>query len=159
MEQIVEKGVEVTQVIVEQVEDSNTLTAVQKEVLSNVFNDVKDTAQLLMADTEISNQIKIMKLVSRIIKTVQDLSAMKPALTGVDKKVIALECGRKCIKMMKDHLDILMMYDLIAEPALETMLDLSRKLKPVKIEELTKAEPSVECCMGLFSSCMSIANK
>lgn len=145
---ITEKGVELNQVVVQAVEEANHLTAVQKEVMWDVFNEVKETVQHIVIDMDVPNQIKIMQIISRIIKTVQDVSAAKSMLTGIDKKVIALECGRKCIKMMmKDHLDMLMLYDTIAEPALETMLDLSRKMKIKDVEVPTG-------CMGLFSACM-----
>ena len=157
---ITEKAVEASQVIVQTVEEANTLTPIQKETLSVVFDDVKDTVQHIMIDNDVAPQIKIMQLISRIIKTVQDVCAMKSALTGADKKAIALECGRKCIKMMKDHLDILMLYDTIAEPALETMLELSRKMKPVQaIATAVTEQPSQECCMGLFAACMSLKSK
>ena len=158
MDQIVEKGVEVTQVIVNTLEEANSLTPIQKEALDLVFNDVTSTVQHILIDTDVPIQIKIMQMISPIIKTVQDVAAIKLALSGADKKAVALHCGRKCIKMMvKDHLDMLMLYDMIAEPALETMLDLTRKIKP--IQEQVKEKPSPECCMGLFSACMSLKSK
>ena len=159
---ITEKGVELTQVVVKAVEEANSLTATQKEALDSVFNDVKGTVEQILQHADIPIQIKIMQMISPIIKTVQDVSAMKAALTGADKKAIALECGRKCIKMMpQDHLDMLMMYDTIAEPALETMLDLSRKLKSAheQLKKIEKEEPSQACCMELFGICMSLKSK
>lgn len=151
MEQAIEKSVELSQIVVKAVEEANSLTAIQKEAMDAVFHDVKSTIEHILIDADVPVQIKIMQMISPIIKTVQDVSVMKQALTGADKKAIALECGRKCIKiMLKDHLDMLMLYDTIAEPALETMLDLSRRLKPV--QEQLKEKPSSECCMGLFAA-------
>ena len=156
---IVEEAIHVTEVIIKTVEETNSLTATQKEALDIVFNDVKNIVEHIMIDADVSIQIKIMQLISPIIKTVQDVSTLKFALTGADKKAIVLECGRKCIRMMlKDHQDMLMLYNTIAEPALETMLDLSRKLKPV-LKELEKQELSQTCCLELFSACMSLKNK
>ena len=159
---ITEKGVELSQVIATTVEEANSLTATQKEALDIVFNDVKGTVEHILIDADVPIQVKLMQMISPIIKTVQDVSALKLALTGADKKAIVLECGRKCIKMMlKDHLDILMMYDTIAEPALETMLDLSRNLKSVhdKLKELEKKEPSKECCLEALIACMGVKTK
>ena len=158
----VEDAITVTEVITNIVEEANSLTATQKEALDTVFNDVKDTVEHILLNADISIQIKLMQMISPIIKTVQDVSAMKLALTGADKKAVVLECGRKCIKMMlKDHLDMLALYDTIAEQALETMLDLSRNLKSVhdKLKELEKKEPSQECCLEVFMACMAIKNK
>jgi len=158
----IEDAITVTEVITNIVEEANSLTATQKEALDTVFNDVKDTVENILLNADISIQIKLMQMISPIIKTVQDVSAMKLALTGADKKAVVLECGRKCIKMMlKDHLDMLALYDTIAEQALETMLDLSRNLKSVhdKLKELEKKEPSQECCLEVFMACMAIKNK
>ena len=140
------------------VEELNSLTPIQKEALDVVFNDIKSVVEHILIDADISIQIKIMQMIVPIIKTVQDFSSIKLALTGADKKAVALECGRKCIKMLlKDHLDMLMLYSTIAEPALETMLDLSRKLKP--IQEQLKEESSPACCLELLSACLSLKNK
>jgi phage-related protein len=158
----IEDAITVTEVITSTIEEANSLTPTQKEALDTVFNDVKDTVENILMNADISIQIKLMQMISPIIKTVQDVSAMKVALTGADKKAVVLECGRKCIKMMlKDHLDMLALYDTIAEQALETMLDLSRNLKSVhdKLKELEKKEPSQECCLEVFMACMAIKNK
>jgi hypothetical protein len=159
---VVEEVNTVAEVIVKTVEEANSLTATQKEALDIVFNDVKDTVEKIILNADISIQIKIMQMISPIIKTVQDVSALKLALTGADKKAIVLECGRKCIRMMlQDHQDILMLYDTIAEPALETMLDLSRNLKSLheKLKEVEKKEPSQECCLEVLIACMGVKTK
>jgi hypothetical protein len=158
----IEETIAVTEVITNTIEEANSLTATQKEALDIVFNDVKSTVEHILIDADIPVQVKLMQMISPIIKTVQSVSALQLALTGADKKAIVLECGRKCIKMMlKDHLDILTMYDTIAEPALETMLDLSRNLKSVhdKLKELEKKEPSKECCLEVFIACMGVKTK
>ena len=158
----IEEAITVTEVITNIVEEANSLTATQKEALDIVFNDVKSTVEHILIDTDIPIQVKLMQMISPIIKTVQGVAALKLALTGADKKAIVLECGRKCIRMMlKDHQDMLMMYDTIAEPALETMLDLSRNLKSVhdKLKELEKKEPSKECCLEVLMACMAVKNK
>ena len=152
----VEEVITVTDVIINTIEEANSLTATQKEALDIVFNDVKGTVENILIDADIPIQIKLMQMISPIIKTVQDVSALKLALTGADKKAIVLECGRKCIRMMlKDHQDMLMLYDTIAEPALETMLDLSRNLKSV-LKQIEKKEPSPTCCLEVLVACMGL---
>jgi hypothetical protein len=152
----VEEATEIAEVITNVIEEANSLTPTQKEALDIVFNDVKGTVEHIMIDADVPIQIKIMQMISPIMKTVQDVSALKLALTGADKKAIVLECGRKCIRMMlKNHQDMLMLYDTIAEPALETMLDLSRNLKSV-LKQVEKKEPSPTCCLEVLVACMGV---
>jgi hypothetical protein len=141
---IVEKAIEMSTIVISAVDDSDALTKEQKEILSVVFEKVKASVESIMIDMDLSNHIKIMQIISAVIKIVEGLTVMKKTISGIDKKVVALACGRKCIKMMKDHLDMLLLYDAIAEPAMETMIDVSRNLN-VNVKEVG------ECCMGLFS--------
>jgi hypothetical protein len=141
MENAVEKAIEMSTIVISAVDESNALTKEQKEILSVVFEKVKASVESIMIDMDLSNHIKIMQIISAVIKIVEGLTVMKKTISGIDKKVVALACGRKCIKMMKDHLDMLLLYDMIAETAMETMIDVSRNLNV----------NGAECCMGLFS--------
>jgi hypothetical protein len=143
MESAVEKAIEMSTIVISAVDDSNALTKEQKEILSVVFEKVKTSVESIMIDMDLSNHIKIMQIISSVIKIVEGLTVMKKTISGIDKKAVALACGRKCIKMMKDHLDMLLLYDMIAETAMETMIDVSRNLNV----------NGAECCMGLFSLC------
>lgn len=143
MESAIEKAIDMS-VIVIAVDDSDALTKEQKEILSAVFEKVKASVEDIMIDMDLSNHIKIMQIISSVIKIVEGLTVMKKTLSGVDKKAVALACGRKCIKMMKDHLDMLLLYDAIAETAMETMIDVSRNLNVKEVSE---------CCMGFLSLC------
>ena len=141
MENAVEKAIEMSTIVISVVDESNALTKEQKEILSVVFEKVKASVESIMIDMDLSNHIKIMQIISAVIKIVEGLTVMKKTISGIDKKVVALACGRKCIKMMKDHLDMLLLYDMIAETAMETMIDVSRNLNV----------NGAECCMGFFS--------
>jgi ribosomal protein S2 len=88
-------------------------------------------------------------MIALIIKTIESVTSQKEKIAGAIKKKVALECGRMCIKQMKDNADILIIYDSIAETALETMVDVSRNLNVKVISEA--ATNAVDCCMGLFS--------
>ena len=142
METAIEKAIEMSVIVTSIVDDSDALTKEQKEVLSVVFEKVKASVESIMIDMDISNHIKIMQIISSIIKIVEGLTVMKKTISGIDKKAIALACGRKCIKMMKNHLDMLLLYDMIAEPTMETMIDVSRNLNVNVVGE---------CCAGFFS--------
>lgn len=140
---IVEKAIEMGTIVISDV-DSDALTKEQKEILSVVFEKVKTSVESIMIDMDLSNHIKIMQIISSVIKIVEGLTVMKKTISGIDKKAVALACGRKCIKMMKDHLDMLLLYDAIAEPAMETMIDVSRNLN-------INGKEVGDCCMSLFS--------
>ena len=144
MESAIEKAIEMSVIAISTIDDSNALTKEQKEILSVVFEKVKASVEAILIDMDLSNHIKIMQIISSVIKIVEGLTVMKKTISGVDKKVIALACGRKCIKMMKDHLDMLLLYDAIAETAMETMIDVSRNLNVKEVSE---------CCMGFLSLC------
>jgi hypothetical protein len=139
---IVEKAIEMSVIVTSIVDDADALTKEQKEILSVVFEKVKASVESIMINMDLSNHLKIMQIISAVIKIVEGLTVMKKTISGVDKKAIALACGRKCIKMMKDHLDMLLLYDAIAEPAMETMIDVSRNLNVKEVSD---------CCMSLFS--------
>jgi len=141
MENATEKAIEMGTVIIAVIDDS-ALTTEQKEILSVVFEKVKDSVESIVTNMDISNHIKIMQIISSVMKVVEGLTIMKKTISGIDKKAIALACGRKCIKMMNNHLDMLLLYDLIAETAMETMIDVSRNLNVNVVSE---------CCTGLFS--------
>jgi hypothetical protein len=142
MDSAIEKAIEMSVIVTSIVDDSDALTKEQKEILSVVFEKVKASVESIMIDMDLSNHIKIMQIISSVIKIVEGLTVMKKTISGIDKKAVALACGRKCIKMMKDHLDMLLLYDAIAETAMETMIDVSRNLN---------INGATECCMGLFS--------
>jgi septum formation topological specificity factor MinE len=144
MESAIEKVIEMSVIVISAVDDSDALTKEQKEILSVVFEKVKASVEDIMINMDLSNHIKIMQIISSIIKIVEGLTVMKKTISGVDKKAVALACGRKCIKMMKDHLDMLLLYDAIAETAMETMIDVSRNLNVKEVSE---------CCMGFLSLC------
>jgi|UniRef100_A0A6C0BIA6 hypothetical protein len=139
---IVEKAIEMSVIVTSIVDDADALTKEQKEILSVVFEKVKASVESIMINMDLSNHIKIMQIISAVIKIVEGLTVMKKTISGVDKKAIALACGRKCIKMMKNHLDMLLLYDMIAESVMETMIDVSRNLNVKEVGD---------CCMGLFS--------
>jgi hypothetical protein len=142
MQNIVEKSIEMNIIVVDELDDFNALTMEQKEIFSIVFEKVKTSVESIMMNMshsgkDISNHITIMQIISSVITIVEGLT-MKTIL-GIDKKAVALACGRKCIKMMNDHLDMLLLYDILAEQTIEIMIEVSRTLH-------TKGKKT-ECCM------------
>ena len=130
------------------IEENASLSEKEQLLISHVYNTIKHDIEMILINFDVSNYTKIIQMIALIIKSIESITSQKEKIAGAIKKKVALECGRMCIKQMKDHLDILMIYDSIAETALETMVDVSRNLNVKVISEA--ATTAVNCCMGLF---------
>jgi hypothetical protein len=148
MNVISEKSVELS--VLPVIEEENTsLSEKEKSLVSIVYRHIKHDIETILINFDVSNYTKIIQMVALIMKSIESVTSQKEKIAGAIKKKVALECGRMCIKQMKDHMEILMIYDSIAESALETMVDVSRNLNVNVISDATSA---VHCCMGFFSS-------
>ena len=88
-----------------------------------------------------NNIIKITMIISQIIKQIENIKIDKKYPTGIDKKAITIELGRIFIKdMIPDSTSEIILYDLVAEPTLETIIDVS---KVVNIS-------ANKCCPSIF---------
>ena len=130
-------------------EENASLTPKEKSLVSLVHREIKHDIEAILINFDVANYTKIIQMIALIMKSIESVTSQTEKIAGAIKKKVALECGRMCIKQMKDHLDILMIYDSIAETALETMVDVSRNLNVKVISEA--ATNAVHCCMGLFS--------
>lgn len=131
-------------------EENTSLTEKEKSLVSFVYREIKHDIETILINFDVSNYTKIIQMIALIMKSIENVTSQKEKIAGAIKKKVVLECGRMCIKQMKDHLDILIIYDSIAETALETMVDVSRNLNVKVISEA--ATTAAHCCMGLFSS-------
>ena len=130
-------------------EENVSLTPKEKALVSLVHREIKHDIEAILINFDVANYTKIIQMIALIMKSIESVTSQNEKIAGALKKKVALECGRMCIKQMKDHMDILMIYDSIAETALETMVDVSRNLNVKVISEA--ATTAVHCCMGLFS--------
>ena len=130
-------------------EENASLTPKEKSLVSLVHREIKHDIEAILINFDVANYTKIIQMIALIMKSIESVTSQTEKIAGAIKKKVALECGRMCIKQMKDHMDILMIYDSIAETALETMVDVSRNLNVKVISEA--ATNAVHCCMGLFS--------
>lgn len=147
MNVISEKLVELS--VVPLIEEENTsLTPKEKSLVSLVHREIKHDIEAILINFDVANYTKIIQMIALIMKSIESITSQNEKIAGAIKKKVALECGRMCIKQMKDHMDILMIYDSIAETALETMVDVSRNLNVKVISEA--AASAANCCMGLF---------
>jgi hypothetical protein len=126
----------------------STLTVSQKQLATKIYDTTKTEIQSFISDANINSTIKITKTMSQVIKQLESVSVDGHKPTGLDKKAVALQLGRILIKEVvpddKGEAEILMLYDLVAEPTLDAMIDVS-KVVNVAIQEIT-----TKCCPGLM---------
>lgn len=126
----------------------SSLTEDQKKLATQIYDSTKEAIKSFIADPSLNNTVKITKTVGQIIKQLENVKVDGKAPTGADKKAVAIQLGRILIKEVtpddKGEAEILMMYDLVAEPTLEAMIEVSRAVN-VAVQEM-----ATKCCPGLF---------
>ena len=127
----------------------SSLTEDQKKLATQLYNSTKEAIKSFITDPSLNNTVKITKTISQLIKQLEGVKVDGKSLSGADKKAIAIQLGRILIKEVtpddKGEAEILMIYDLVAEPTLEAMIDVS-KVVNVAVQEI-----ATKCCPGLFS--------
>jgi len=127
----------------------SSLTEDQKKLAIQLYDSTKEAIKSFITDPSLNNTVKITKTISQLIKQLEGVKVDGKSLSGVDKKAVAIQLGRILIKEVtpddKGEVEILMIYDLVAEPTLEAMIDVS-KVVNVAVQEL-----ATKCCPGLFS--------
>ena len=127
----------------------SSLTEDQKKLATQLYDSTKEAIKSFITDPSLNNTVKITKTISQLIKQLEGVKVDGKSLSGVDKKAVAIQLGRILIKEVtpddKGEAEILMVYDLVAEPILETMIDVS-KVVNVAVQEI-----ATKCCPGLFS--------
>ena len=117
----------------------------QKIVLS-IYDDVKKSIETFINDPNINISVKITKILGQIIKKLETTHIYGKIISGTDKKIVAINLGRSLIKDAmpdnKGEKEALMLYDMIAEPTLETMIDVSKVVNVFVKEIATKCCPS-----------------
>jgi iron only hydrogenase large subunit-like protein len=130
------------------ISESN-LSEDQKELALTIYESVKKAIESFINDPNINNTIKITKTLGQVIKQLETAHIDGKVISGSDKKVVAIKLGRIIIKEVmpddKGETEVLMMYDIIAEPTLEAMIDVSRVVNVAVKKMVTK------CCPGFLS--------
>lgn len=124
------------------------LTIEQKKIAENIYETTKVNVKSFISDVSINNTIKITKTVGQVVKDLENVKIDGKSPSGSDKKIVAIQLGRILIKEVtpddKGEAEILMLYDLIAEPTLEAMIEVS-KVVNVAVQEI-----ATRCCPGLL---------
>jgi hypothetical protein len=126
----------------------SSLSEDQKKLASSIYESVKKAIESFINDPDLNNTIKITKTLGQVIKQLESTKVEGNLITGADKKAVAIQLGRILIREVmpddKGEVEVLMVYDLIAEPTLEAMIDVS-KVVNVAIQEI-----SAKCCPSLL---------
>lgn len=125
-----------------------SLSEEQKKLASNIYDSVKNAIEGFINDPTVNSTIKITKTLGQVIKQLENTKIDGKVYCGADKKAVAIQLGRILIKEVmpddKGEDEVLMVYDLIAEPTLEAMIEVS-KVVNVAIHEM-----AAKCCPGLL---------
>jgi len=123
----------------------SNLTDEQKKLTLQIYDSIKSTVKDIIPDETINETVKITKTVGHIIKQLETIKVDNKSSSGTDKKAVAIQLGRILIKELTfDETKILTLYDIIAEPMLEAMIDVSKVVNTVVMEVTRK------CCPGLL---------
>ncbi len=145
-------GVETIKVVAEiiglKMISESSLTDEQKKLATTIYDSVKLALQDFISDPNVNNTVKITKTIGQVIKHLENSNIDGKIPSGADKKAVAIQLGRILIKEVtpddKGEAEILVVYDLIAEPTLEAMIEVS------KVVNVAVHEIATKCCPGLL---------
>jgi hypothetical protein len=126
----------------------STLTDDQKKLAASIYDSVKAAIKEFISDPSINETIKITRTLGKLIKELENAKVDGKAPTGADKKAVAIQLGRILIKevITSDSLEanILMVYDVVAEPTLEAMIEVSKVVNVVVQKVVTSCGPTFD---------------
>ena len=124
----------------------SSLTEDQKKLATSIYDSVKAAIKEFISDPSINETIKITKTLGKLIKELENATVDGKAPSGTDKKAVAIQLGRILIKevITSDSLEanILMVYDVVAEPTLEAMIEVSKVVNVVVQKVATSCGPT-----------------
>jgi hypothetical protein len=96
-----------------------------------------------MSDNSLNNTIKITMMLGQIIKEIETVKICGKVPTGSDKKAIVIQLGDIILKEINQP-EIIIIYHIIADQTLETIIDVS-KVVNVYVKEI-----ATSCCPNFF---------
>jgi hypothetical protein len=116
------------------------ITTIQKKYILDIYSGTKKTIEDLSKDIT-DNTILITKILIETIKIVEKIKVSKCELLGIDKKMITISIGKIYLKeKFPDNLDILIIYNVIADPLIDQMVHLSKNIN------IGKPNGLLSCC-------------
>ena len=126
----------------------SSLSEDQKKLAASIYESVKAAIKEFISDPSVNETIKITKTLGKLIKELENAKVDGKAPTGKDKKAVAIQLGRILIKevVTNDSIEanILMVYDVVAEPTLEAMIEVSKVVNVVVQKVVTSCGPTFD---------------
>jgi hypothetical protein len=107
---------------------TNELSEQQKKAVASLLEKTAELAKSLVQDGSLG-PLGVTKLIGSLMKNAEGLQVDGTALKGSDKKKVVLEVGKQIINtyVTGEHkATVASLYDGLAEPTLEAMIDMSR---------------------------------
>jgi hypothetical protein len=124
------------------------LTEEQEKLLTVLYDQVKETSDLILHHPAKENYNKLSQMISFLMKHIEKTKMNGNLLSGKSKKEIVLELSKLLIKkLVKDdqkRIILMMMYKNVGEELLETMVDISNHLN-VKERDGSCLEGVLKC--------------
>lgn len=126
----------------------SSLSEDQKKLAASIYDSVKAAIKEFISDPSVNETIKVTKTIAKLVKELENVKVDGKAPTGADKKAVAIQLGRILIKevITNDSLEanILMVYDIVAEPTLEAMIEVSKVVNVVVQKVATSCGPTFD---------------
>tara|TARA_B100001093_G_C26710724_1_gene963302 strand:- start:246 stop:704 length:459 start_codon:yes stop_codon:yes gene_type:complete len=125
-------------------DDENGLTQFQKAVIKKIYKLSNSTIKEVVDTPEIADALVVTIAIGNLVKLIENININNKPLSGKNKKEIVLYLGRLLLNDLlpeKNKSNILGMYDLLAEPTLEKLIDVSKNIKVIardKIEDVVE---------------------
>lgn len=121
----------------------SNLSEDQKKLAKYIYDSAKQSIQSFMSDNSLNNTIKITMMLGQIIKEIETVKICGKVPTGSDKKAIVIQLGDIILKEINQP-EIIIIYHIIADQTLETIIDVS-KVVNVYVKEI-----ATSCCPNFF---------
>jgi len=103
----------------------SSLTVYQKQIALTIYDTIKHAIHISMTDDS-NNIIKITMMLGKMIQHIEKVKIKDTKPTGNDKKAVVIELGRILIQEMTSNVELLELYNMVAETTLETMINVSK---------------------------------
>uniref|UniRef100_A0A6C0JEL9 Uncharacterized protein n=1 Tax=viral metagenome TaxID=1070528 RepID=A0A6C0JEL9_9ZZZZ len=133
-------------------EGDDNLTAFQKAIISKIYKISKNTVKEVVETPEIADALIVTIAIGNLVKLIETVNINNKPLSGKNKKEIVLYIGKLLLKDLLPESDnkanIIALYDVLAEPTLEKLIDVSKNIKVIvenKVEDVVENLPKKGC--------------
>ncbi len=126
------------------------LSETQKKAITSLLGQTTDFAKTLVQDGSMGT-LSMTKLIGNLMKNAESLQVDGAKLKGVDKKGVVLEVGKQLISAHvaeERRATVVELYDGLAEPTLEAMIDMSRGVNFATVAMNVVQDKNVQVVVG-----------